>query len=397
ALVLAACDCGKKPSVDEPAAPVTEATPPVAPAPVTPTTPRMLGKIGARGAFEIVATSEGATLIWAEPGECGRSLHVQRLDADGRKLGEATGFDACAGEPALPSDARILETAAAASNGKLGISWIAQAGAQAQVLGTYGPDDADTLAPVARLSPAAPEHAAERGRLQMVASPAGPIRVAFRAPEADCVGERGRCARLVTQSLPGSAMRVADAREMKAPCSRMLVGAYASQGNWYDAFCALEESAEHEPIATTTVYSLRPEISYAEAMPVLAGCEPLGVAPMGKGVAVLGTCSGVLRAHLVVALQRETILEGVTREAKCSEGRPVLRLVAADGTHGSLTLDEPRDRIELLLPPELAPAGARAAFTGRRVLIASVDTSDQLQLDALTCQGDALVRAPGLL
>ncbi len=357
----------------------------------------MLGPVAAPDAFELVATSEGATAVWIAPGACETSLHVQRFDGDGNKIGESTrsGIEACGSDVAFAARAHIVEISAAVGAGRLGLAWIAQDANSAAVFGSYGSDDATTLAPAARLSAAPLVHGATRGRLQMSGASTGQVRVAYRAPEAACVGEAGRCAQLVTQSLPSGALRVADTREIATPCPRMLVGATVLAGTWYDGFCAVSGGAsKSEPL--TQVYAIRPEISYAEAVPVLAGCEPLGVSPTSKGVAVWGLCGGTLRAHVVAAMGHELVLDAVTREAKCQQDRPVLSIVAGDGTRLDSPQDEPRDRLELLLPPELAGPAARAAFAGRNIFVTEVKQGS-LVLRVLGCRGDSLVESLALL
>jgi hypothetical protein len=54
-----------------------------------------------------------------------------------------------------------------------------------------------------------------------------------------------------------------------------------------------------------------------------------------------------------------------------------------------LPLTEPRAALQTILPPELAPRGARAVWSGRALLIAST-LGAQLRLTATTCHGDTL-------
>lgn len=354
-----------------------------------------LGDIASEDAFELVATSDGAAVVWVAPGPCDASLRVQRFDAEGRRLGGAVraGVVPCGRERS--EGAQITELAATAAAGKLAAAWIVEDATSAVVFGSVGSDAADALAPAQRIAEASRERLAARGRLMLSASPIGQMRMAFRAPDAACVGAPGRCAKLVTQAFPVGAERPADAREMPTPCARMLVGAHALGDTWYDAFCAVTPRAT-EQAALTLVYAIRPEISYAEAVPVLEGCEPLGVAPTPRGVAVLGTCEGQLRAHVVAGQGRALVLDGVMREAKCVASRPLLALAAADGARLEVPLDEPRDRLELLLAPGLASARARAAFTGSRLLVADVQRN-RVVLRTFVCRGDALVAAPALL
>jgi hypothetical protein len=284
----------------------------------------------------------------------------------------------------------VVELAAAAGGGHLGLTWIAQTDAAAVVLGSYAADAAQTFAPTQRLSAAEPRLGTPRGRLSLAAAESGPMRVSFRAPAARCVGQVGSCAQLVTQAHPAPASgpgRTADTREVLSPCPRMLAGALWVSGTWYDAFCAL---GEQDALPTTQVYAIRPEISYAAAIPTLRECLPLGLAPAAKGAVVWGECAGERSAHLITLDGHERIVARAVRSASCIDGRPVLR-ASGDAAEGlALGLDEPRDRIELWLPDTLAPLGARAAFTGSRLIVVSTH-GGALTSMTYRCQGQGLV------
>jgi hypothetical protein len=354
------------------------------------------GSLGQVAAFELVATSEGALLIWVPPAVCERGLRVQRLDADGNvQPGSPTAtIPACATARA----GAVTELSAAAGGGRLGVAWILEAAGQAQVLGTHGGDAAEAFAPVlplgaAEAGPRAPQ--TQRGRLWMVASESGQLRVAWHAPRVACAGEAGTCAQLVSEAHPPAveaAGRRTDVREIPHPCPRLLVGSVWTQGVWYDAFCALGVTTATDQQSTTHVYAIRPEIFYAEADPVLRDCEPLGLSPSRTGAVAWGRCRDGLRAHTLAPEGRRQ-LDGATRSASCEAGRPVLRVRGQSGQGDSLVLDAPRERLELWLPPELASEGGRAVFTGRRLLVAWA-RGDHLVVQSLRCQGRALVSEP---
>lgn len=338
------------------------------------------------GAFELVATSEGALLAWAE-GACRAGVHVQRFDANGEPQLQAASVEAC--DPSRPqADEPIVELSAVASGGKLALAWITE-GASPAVLGTYATDHAADFAPTLQLGAAEPGASSERGRLLLSASETGQQRVAWRAPRGPCASEPRGCAMLVTQPHPPAneaAARRTDTREIPFPCARLLVGSTWSQGVWYDAFCALDGEAGS---ATTQVYAIRPEIFYAEVVPVLRGCAPLGAAPSQSGIVVFGQCGSTLRAHVLREGRRQAI-DVSDRQVRCEAGRPVLELHADGGAIETLRLDAPRDRLELWLPAKLAPPGSRAAFTGRRLLIATLQ-ANRLTLRSQHCEGQTLV------
>jgi hypothetical protein len=334
-------------------------------------------------AFELVATSEGALLAWAA-GSCRAGVHAQRFDANGAPQLGAASISAC--DPSGPDvDAAISELSAVASAGKLALAWITGN----SVLGTYATDHAADFAPTLQLGAAEPGAGTERGRLLLSASETGQQRVHWRAPRGPCAGEAGGCAMLVTQPHPPAAeaaARTIDTREIPFPCPRLLVGSAWSQGVWYDAFCALDAQAGR---ATTQVYAIRPEIFYAEVVPVLSDCAPLGAAPSQSGIVVFGQCGSTLRAHVLREGRRQAISVS-DRQVRCEAGRPVLELHSDGAATETLRLDAPRDRLELWLPPSVAPSGSRAAFTGRRLLIATLQ-ANRLTLRSQHCEGQTLV------
>jgi hypothetical protein len=337
-------------------------------------------------AFELVATSEGALLAWSA-GSCRAGVQVQRFDASGTPQLTAASIPAC--DPSRPdADDPVSELSAVASGGKLALAWITE-GAAPAVLGTYATDHAADFAPTLQLGAAEPGVSAERGRLLLSASETGQERVAWRAPRGPCASEARGCAMLVTQPHPPAgevAARRTDTREIPFPCPRLLIGSTWSQGVWYDAFCALDAEAGR---ATTQVYAIRPEIFYAEVVPVLSDCAPLGAAPSQSGIVVFGQCGSTLRAHILREGRRQAIAVS-DRQLRCEAGRPVLELHADRGDTEMFRLDAPRDRLELWLPPNIAPAGSRAAFTGRRLLIATL-AANRLTLRSQHCEGQTLV------
>jgi hypothetical protein len=137
------------------------------------------------------------------------------------------------------------------------------------------------------------------------------------------------------------------------------------------------------------VYAVRPEIFYAEALPSLRGCTPLGLAPSDSGVLLLGACPDGVHAHALSEAHR-VVHARVQTALRCAVGRPILEIRAGADVAESYKLGGPRDRIELWLPQRLAPAGSRAAYTGRNLLIAGVEDR-RLVLARQHCAGETLV------
>jgi hypothetical protein len=111
-------------------------------------------------------------------------------------------------------------------------------------------------------------------------------------------------------------------------------------------------------------------------------------------VVLWGHCDGALRAHLVAHGVADRVLDRVTRRVICVQGRPQLR---AEGEGGAFTftLDEPVSLLQGWLPDAMAPSSARAVFTGRRLIVATV--RDGLSLQSYVCRGDELVSEPAPL
>jgi hypothetical protein len=355
-----------------------------------------IGDIEGADAFELVASSEGAVLIWA-PRDCAAGVRAQLFDPDGRALAPPHDLQACRSAAGKDGGARVVELAAAAAGGQLGVAWLEQDGSETRAFRSHGDDGARAFAPPLPLGAAdvVGANAVGRGRLWLVAADSGEMRVAWRAPPGRCSAEAGSCAQLISQPLAAgreAAGRHTDTREIPAPCPRLMVGAVWTAGVWYDAFCAFGGSPE---IATTQVYSIRPEIFYAEVVPALPGCEPLGLAPSQTGAVVFGQCADGLASLLLSpdGQGRRQALRGLDRRIRCEGGRPVLELRDHEAQIENFALSAPRARLELWLPPQPGVAGQRAVFTGRRLLIAAAQDR-HLRMHSLYCVGETLVSDP---
>jgi hypothetical protein len=296
-------------------------------------------------------------------------------------------LDGCG--PGQSERAQIEQLSAVAQGGKLGLAWIVRDHDQAHVLGSFGADTASAFAPTLLLGAAAAVAAPGRSRLSMAGEESGQMRVSWRAPDARCSSGPESCARVLTSSHPPAeevAARGSDVREVPLPCPGLVVGALFQRGVWYESFCAME-GPRTEPV--TEVYAIRPEIFYAEAFPVLAGCTPLGLARASRGVLVLGMCSDGLRVHALGDSHRDVIANAV-REVRCESGRPTFTIHNGQGKSIAYRLDAPTDRIELWLSEKLSTPESRVAFTGRKLLIATAQDT-RLKVEAWKCQGESLV------
>lgn len=378
--------------VTAPVAPPSLASPPDA----TPASPPATFSLDAHDAFELVGTSDGALLVWAPPGSCTRGLSLQRFDAGGVRQGATSNGPtlACGAEPAGPSTgattARITEVAAAAGGGRLGVAWIAERGASAEVLATHADDGAERFAPAVELAASVTAGSASRARVQLTASETGQFRVGFREADAACSARAGRCAHYLTRPLPGPRPadgRGVEAREIPRPCERMVGGGVWVGGTWYDAVCA------RDPGAATHVFAIRPEISYAEAVRTLEDCEPLGISPGENFAVAWGRCDdGIAARVLSPQPARDKLVRQVARTLACRDGRPLARVTGADGSRFEVAFGPPRARVEGYLPDEFGSA-ARAVWTGEALVVARPSQGGDLRVEAWRCAGGALVRA----
>jgi hypothetical protein len=346
---------------------------------------RSVPKLSSAAAFELVASSEGAVLGWA-PGPCSEGVYIQRYATDGEPVGEPARLDGCG---PIKNTAQIVQLSAVADGGKLGLAWVVRDDHEAHVLGSFGADTGSAFAPTLLLGAAAPDNLPGRSRLSMAGAESGQMRVSWRATDDRCSTGQEHCARVLTTSHPPAAETAArgtDAREVPVPCPELLVGALWRHGVWYESFCAVD-GPRAEPV--TEVYAIRPEIFYAEAFPVLAGCTPLGVAPAARGVVVLGMCSDGLRVHALGESHRDVIANAV-RDVRCEAGRPTFTIRNGQGQSIAYKLDAPTDRLELWVSGKMATSESRVAFTGRKLLVATVEDT-LLKVQTWKCQGESLV------
>lgn len=335
-------------------------------------------------AFDLVATEDGALLVWAPPRGRGGGVRIATLDAQG----SARANDALV---APVEDAEVLEVAAAEAGARLGIAWIEAVGsADVRVRATYGGKSGETFAPPVDLAPSVSVAGEARGRLAIAASDDGTLALGYRTTPAACRASAGTCARYVHTRLGDTAHaapRGIETMEVLVPCDPLLPGAAWTSGTWYSGVCSAESGI------TAHVFSLRQEISYAAVIDGPVGCAPVGLVSTADGVAARMHCSDGRESIVRVGLdgRASPALLGVHFEASCDEPhRPTLLATSGAETVG-LTLSTPRSRLEVLLPPTIAPPGARAAWTGE-VLIVAVPTPHDVFVHRWSCVDGAMTR-----
>lgn len=354
--VLALLSCGAPP-VDEPAA-----------GSIADPVHRLGG--AAPGAFALAATAEGALL--AVGGADGVS--AQPLDPVGEPRGDAAILEA----------APVDELVAGAAGRRVGIGWVVvEAPASApRVRAAFSPDGGvsflaaqDVDDTVAVPTPG--------GRLAIAADDGGLVALYHRIVPAPCVASEGICARYDRFGLGADAARAGrgtEPLEIDQPCEPLLGGALWSDGSWFTSVCHVQ------PQPRALVFTIRPAIHYAVATELPAGCRPAGLAPRTGGALALGACpGGAVRVPLDVMGQAGPPIDARAAGARCEDGRPVVGWPGQE-----LPLSTARGDLAPLLPPAVAPLGARAVWTGEALLIAT-QVGDVIELRRRRCRGGALV------
>ena len=173
----------------------------------------------------------------------------------------------------------------------------------------------------------------------------GRLLLQHRVTEGECVATPGRCARVARAPLGSEAgERGGMGLEVRTPCEPLISGALFRDGSLYYGLC--HEEPEVGP--STTLYTIRNAISWAGTTE-LAGCTPLGTAPVDDGVAVLARCGDERVATVLDQMGAETATyRPVERVTGCEDGRPVLRIRRGE-RESKLTLGASMDHIEALL------------------------------------------------
>jgi hypothetical protein len=314
--------------------------------------------------FDLVATAEGAVLVFAAPQGEGGGLRALPLDARGASRGaELPVVARDASGPPLP----IAEVVAASSGGKLGIAWIAhETPTQTTILATHGGADAQAFAPATSFGPSVVLPRGGRGRLALAAGEDGVLTLSHRRDEGPCEAQSGTCARYRHRRLgrPEAASRGTDGNEVKVPCEPLLPGSVWSAGVWFQGVCSALDGARGH------VFAIREQPSYAAVYDGPAGCTPVGVVALPDGAAAVARCAAGLQIARLGSDGRATqTATRATLSAPCEGGRAQLR-ATGDGVTIALPLQGPQSGVEALLPATLARPGARAAWTGEALLVA---------------------------
>jgi hypothetical protein len=357
--------------------------------------PRLLAAgrpVSTRAAFDLIATGEGAVLVWGVPTTDGGGVRALALDPHGGARGHEVVVvsEAQRADPQRDDGpGQVEDVAATVAGARIAVGWIVRHAARARVQATISSFGLEGFAPPRDLGPTVRGliDGSARGRIAAWTWYDGSAVIAHQLEPAACTARAGTCARFVRVRLDGEPARADDPLEVSDPCESALVGGLVRGTATFHAIC----HGGSNPV--TTLYAIDPAGSpLASAVEILAGCVPTGLAPGPTGAVVVGRCPEGLGAHQI-GPRGEGIaaLRRAMPRAICEEGRPVLELVADDGTI-RFPLSEPISRLEAMLPEDVAPSGARAVWTGEVLLVAGV-TAREVTLRRFECELGRLVRS----
>lgn len=372
---------GETPRNDAPARPTPELAPP---APIL--APRALSM---PGAFDLVRQGEGALLVWGAPASAGGTIAMQRVDAMGAMVGEAVALYAPSSERLADGRpmalATPLEVSASREGGRLAIAALVRADElnEHRVLATSGDAERLAFAPFQRLAELAPSALARRGQVAALAGDEA-SQILFRAGEASCPRgvEGGACIAVRRAELrPGAAARTSAVRALGPRCRSPIAGIVSHEGRLGAVLCA---STEAEGALSVVPLEGSGEES---TMTGLGGCTDAGLVRLESRDLAVARCGNALRGAELFGQGAPQDLGLPDPTMECEGTMPVI--VATGGTR--IRVDAVRSGLGSLLPPIVAPAGARAVYTGRAVLVGA-PIGNEVTVRRYECESGMFVR-----
>lgn len=328
-------------------------------------------------AFDLAASATGAVLAWAGPGRS--ALSVARFGADGQLVGEPMQRAAF-----QPSSRLVFDFALSPSEAGFALLWLEEnpEGTRARAVWLDGAEPALDLGPGKGASTA-------RGNVALTSRAAG-VMAAVHGGPAPCAERADHaCDELRFYRLERSgALSAGITLSVPDPCDAhavQLLSTPVATGQGSEPRVDYAVCSKAARASGLTVFGIQPERQYAAAEHVFPGCRPLGAGRFAGAGAFVADC-GANRSLAAVSpgdapLRTQTINE---RGLVCSGEGPRLKL-----GRGWLRLAEPIGALQLVLDGDLAPAGARAVWTGAALLVASVDAG-RLKLARYVCAGSQL-------
>jgi hypothetical protein len=331
-----------------------------------------VGRLGTPSGFELAASASGATLVWAPLDHADGSLRKVELDASGAFAGAAsTALEA----GAVKGEATDLT--AAWINQRLALAWVEREGAKARVRAAW----AGAAGAPFELGPAWSGPRTARGNVAIIAR--GDRALVFaRGDEAACIDpNRHGCFGFdFHELLPDHVEKNGLPMNVPVPCADNSVELAVVGSRFHYGVCT---DTGERPV--TTMFTIERDPDYARADPLLEGCKPAGTFLWQRAAWLVSQCEGGRRAvRLGPRDEAPEYLDLHALRLECKNGAASIRAPSLE-----LLLDEPRPGLASLLPPELAPPGARAVWAGRALVVAT-SFADHVRLARYACAGDQL-------
>lgn len=317
-------------------------------------------------AFDLIATFDGAKLVWAARGDSFKLLE-QPIAKDGRLKGEAAQL---AGGSAR---GRATDLVAAQLDRGVAVAWVEQLGDEARASALVS--DARGATQIADLGAAWPTGTVHRGNVALAGARDYAL-VFVRGTEEPCSEGQRQCFGFALYRLEAAGALNARGLPLSVPvpCSEYSTLLSIIEGRWHYAVCTLGDSA---PV--TTLFNIQFEPEYAAAEQLLEGCRPLGLFEHAEDVWLSADCAGKRKVIRGSGSPRSTYdLSGLVFD--CASGRPRLR-----GGDFELGLGAPRTGVHVLLGPPWVPARARAVWAGGALVVAS-EQGGSVRLTRYACE-----------
>jgi hypothetical protein len=340
-------------------------------------------RLASATAFDLRATSSGATLAWVEVSSEARRLYLAQLDARGELVG-APSVHRLAADPAILGDLSVVATA----NGPT-LTWVESSQGVARARAAQ--QRPDGMLETFELGTAYAGASPQRGNLALAARGREALAL-VRGTSVPCaVRSEGRCSQFHFYRLGvGEPEETGMPLSVPLPCEAHSVQLLSSEAQ--RAFGSVEMASLHYAVCTSsdgivvlTLFEIEPDQQYAAAYRSFEGCAPLGAGVFGGVPSFVAGCGADRR----LAAQRAgnappDVIDINVRGLVCDGEVPRLRLGSA-----WLRLDAPLGDLELLLDADLAAPGARAVWTGAALLIATSDAAG-MHLSRFACINSGL-------
>jgi hypothetical protein len=330
--------------------------------------------LSSSSAFELALAGDHLKLVWATASAGPNWLRSADLAQDG----------APSSVRAVTLPARSLGTvtdlAGVGMGQELALAWIEQGKTEARAeawLSGAGPSALIDLGPAGLSAEAA------RGNIQIAPeSERGRTLVMWRGLQAPCIeAASAPCTAFTFRRLSGATAENSGLPlSVPAPCTAHSVQLFVSSGRFHYGVCTRDGA---DPV--TTMFSIQYDPEYARAEPLLKGCVPLGTVEAAGKPWLVGDCHGKRKAATIPLSDEkvETAYVDALR-VSCTAERAELRQGAF-----TVTLREPRANLQAILPPALAPSGARAGWSGSSLVVAYL-AGERLETRAFACRGGTL-------